>query len=185
MLQVYVRPSDSILMVGCGNSKMSEDMYEDGYKDITNVDISPIVIDAMRRANAERSMHWHTMDIRQLPADWAGKFDVVIDKGTMDALLCGEGSTANVLAMCQNISRVLKPGGVFVMISYGAPDHRLCYLENREFGWGIKVHTIAKNLPKYTTIDADDEESSNVHYIYACTKFGVKPAAVEPTAAAG
>lgn len=32
-------------------------------------------------------------------------FDVVIDKGTMDSVLCGEGSTANVAKMCQEVSR--------------------------------------------------------------------------------
>jgi len=35
---------DHILMVGCGNSKVSEQMYEVGYKNIVNIDISPTVI---------------------------------------------------------------------------------------------------------------------------------------------
>jgi EEF1A lysine methyltransferase 4 len=34
-----------------------------------------------------------------------GTFDVVIDKGTMDSILCGEGSTANVAKMCAEMSR--------------------------------------------------------------------------------
>jgi hypothetical protein len=32
-------------------------------------------------------------------------FDAVVDKGTMDSILCGEGSTANVAKMCMEISR--------------------------------------------------------------------------------
>ena len=40
----YIRPEFNILMLGCGNSKMSEDMYEDGYENILNVDVSDIVI---------------------------------------------------------------------------------------------------------------------------------------------
>lgn len=28
----HVAPSDRILMIGCGNSRLTEDMYEDGYK---------------------------------------------------------------------------------------------------------------------------------------------------------
>lgn len=35
---------DSILMVGCGNSKLSQQMFEAGYKKIVNIDISPTVI---------------------------------------------------------------------------------------------------------------------------------------------
>ena len=36
-------------MLGCGNSKLSEQMYEDGYTNILNVDISPTVIEQMRK----------------------------------------------------------------------------------------------------------------------------------------
>ena len=32
-------------------------------------------------------------------------FDAVIDKGTMDSILCGEGSTANVAKLCMEVSR--------------------------------------------------------------------------------
>jgi hypothetical protein len=42
-------------MAGCGNSRLSEEMYEDGYRAITNIDISRVVVDQM----AERC---HAMD---------------------------------------------------------------------------------------------------------------------------
>ena len=34
-------------MAGCGNSRLSEEMHEDGYKNITNIDISRVVVDQM------------------------------------------------------------------------------------------------------------------------------------------
>ena len=41
--------SCKVLMVGCGNSKLSEEMaIQDGFKDITNVDISGVVLDKMK-----------------------------------------------------------------------------------------------------------------------------------------
>lgn len=52
-------------------------------------------------------------------------FNAVIDKGTLDSVLCGEGSTANVAKMCMETSRVLKPNGVYFICSYGVPDNRL------------------------------------------------------------
>ena len=52
-------------------------------------------------------------------------FNAVLDKGTLDSVLCGEGSTANVAKMCMEISRVLKPNGVYFVCSYGVPDNRL------------------------------------------------------------
>ena len=36
-------------MLGCGNSMLSEDMYNDGYRNIVNIDFSSIVINNMKR----------------------------------------------------------------------------------------------------------------------------------------
>lgn len=35
-----MKPEDKILNVGAGNSKLSEEMYEEGYHNIVNIDIS-------------------------------------------------------------------------------------------------------------------------------------------------
>lgn len=65
-------------------------MYRDGYRDITNIDYSQVVIDNMKeRSEAARSMRWLVMDIRSLRFDRAS-FDVVIEKATLDALLVHE-----------------------------------------------------------------------------------------------
>ncbi|KAL6288583.1 hypothetical protein ACE6H2_006093 [Prunus campanulata] len=45
----YISTSSRVLMVGCGNAVMSEDMVADGYEDIMNVDISSVAIDMMKR----------------------------------------------------------------------------------------------------------------------------------------
>ncbi|KAJ6905254.1 methyltransferase-like protein 13 isoform X3 [Populus alba x Populus x berolinensis] len=45
----YIPTSSRVLMVGCGNALMSENMVEDGYENITNIDISSVAIDIMRR----------------------------------------------------------------------------------------------------------------------------------------
>jgi hypothetical protein len=47
-------------MVGCGNSKLSEEMYEDGYTDILNIDISDVVIEKMKEHYQEKCplMQW-------------------------------------------------------------------------------------------------------------------------------
>lgn len=75
---------------GCGNSSLSEDMYRDGFHNITNVDYSAIVIENMKNRSAEtRSMQWLVMDIKDLKFE-CGSFDVVMEKATLDALLVGE-----------------------------------------------------------------------------------------------
>lgn len=39
--------SAKILIIGCGNAPLSEDMYDDGYQNIFNIDISSVVIKQM------------------------------------------------------------------------------------------------------------------------------------------
>ncbi|KAJ3745386.1 S-adenosyl-L-methionine-dependent methyltransferase [Lentinula detonsa] len=81
-----------ILMLGCGNSKLSQDMYDDGYSNIVNTDYSTIVIEKMKERHEELrpEMEWHEMDVRDLKFD-DNSFDVAIDKGTMDAMMTVKG----------------------------------------------------------------------------------------------
>ena len=82
-----VQKSDRILMLGCGNSRLSEDMYNDGYRNITNIDFSPVVIENMtRKCRGMVDMQWMVMDITKLSFDQSS-FDVVLEKATLDALL--------------------------------------------------------------------------------------------------
>ncbi|KAJ1306670.1 hypothetical protein OPQ81_007665 [Rhizoctonia solani] len=48
ILENYIPGRDvRILMLGCGNSTLSEDMYQDGYRNIVNIDFSSVVIQHM------------------------------------------------------------------------------------------------------------------------------------------
>jgi len=120
----------------------------------------------MREKTKGRSeLEYFEMDATDL--EFANEsFDAAIDKGTMDALLCGDGSTQNVSKLCSEVSRVLVPGGRFIVISYGQPDHRMSYLKKADFAWNVEVQTIPKSPSKYM----DDKDPANVHYCYVCTK---------------
>lgn len=64
-------------------------MYDDGYEHITNIDISPVVIEDMKERNLERTnMTWEVMDVMNMTYD-DETFDIAIDKSTIDALLWG------------------------------------------------------------------------------------------------
>lgn len=85
----HISKSDRILVLGCGNSSMSEDMYNDGYKNIVNIDYSPVVIENMKKKCQNLvEMEWQVMDITNLQYS-AESFDVIIEKGTLDALMVG------------------------------------------------------------------------------------------------
>jgi 2-polyprenyl-3-methyl-5-hydroxy-6-metoxy-1,4-benzoquinol methylase len=54
-----LKSSDKILVVGCGNSNFSSDLYDAGYLGIINIDFSQVVIDIMKEKNKDRmQMEW-------------------------------------------------------------------------------------------------------------------------------
>ena len=44
LIAQYIKKSDNILMAGCGNSRLSEDMYDDGYTTVANVDTNALFV---------------------------------------------------------------------------------------------------------------------------------------------
>lgn len=71
-------------------------MYEDGYQHIMNIDISFTVVKQMQEMYKEKipNLSFKQMDVRSLQYD-DGTFDAVVDKGTFDSILCGDGSGPN------------------------------------------------------------------------------------------
>jgi ubiquinone/menaquinone biosynthesis C-methylase UbiE len=134
-------PDSKILMVGCGNSKMSNQMFLSNYKHITNIDISDIVIQKMKAQYPE--MEWIEMDATKMAFE-DNSFDCVIDKGTLDAIMCGNDPLppANLI---KEMFRVTKKGGNFCIITHGEPETRLKYFEkfkNEKSDFEIKYETI-------------------------------------------
>lgn len=136
-LQPFLKVDSKILVVGCGNSTFSPDLYDAGFHNIVNIDYSDVVIENMRSKHSETrpEMQWVKMDMCNLTFE-NGSFDVVIDKAAMDALMVDEGDVwdpqqetiSSVHDMCLSVSRVLSPDGLFLMISFMQPHFRTKYL---------------------------------------------------------
>ncbi|KAH9193302.1 hypothetical protein AeNC1_004728 [Aphanomyces euteiches] len=165
LVEQYVNPQARILVVGCGNSTFSIDLYEAGYTNITNLDFSSVVIERMQAKYGESHplMKWVVGDMLKLPEQFApSSFDVVIDKAAMDALMVEGGDTwspaqhllASAHEMCSGITSVLVPTGLFVQISFGQPHFRKRFLlgdqphENTstQYGWTYTYHNISIGL---------------------------------------
>ena len=128
----------STLVIGCGNAEFSENLYDDGYKSIYNIDISQKVIELMKERNKDKIemkcktknlIIDDTMDVKELKYE-DNIFDFIVDKSTIDSILCGEKSFVNTAIMIKEIQRVLKPGGIYMIISYGTPENRVFHLVN-------------------------------------------------------
>eukprot|EP01096_Ripella_sp_DP13-Kostka_P018224 TRINITY_DN9785_c0_g1_i1.p1 TRINITY_DN9785_c0_g1~~TRINITY_DN9785_c0_g1_i1.p1 ORF type:complete len:228 (+),score=84.72 TRINITY_DN9785_c0_g1_i1:101-784(+) len=107
-----------ILVIGCGTSSLSASLYDVGWKSITNVDFSEVLIEKMRETHAQERplMRWIAADCRDMNSIESGSFDVVLDKATLDAISCG-GEEA-VRRTTDEVWRVLEAGGLFLLLSY-------------------------------------------------------------------
>jgi SAM-dependent methyltransferase len=136
-LETFVKASDKILVLGCGNSPFSNNLYDAGFENIVNIDFSAVVIEKMAIENAEKrpKMQWICMDMLQLDFSDAS-FDIVIDKAAMDAIMVDEKDVwdpdqhiiDDADRMCHGVSRALKSGGIFFQISFAQPHFRTKYL---------------------------------------------------------
>ncbi|KAM7351156.1 eEF1A lysine and N-terminal methyltransferase homolog [Cochliomyia hominivorax] len=126
----YIKYNDKILMLGCGNSKLSMDMYDMGFKDIVNIDISAVAIKKMQELNktSRADMKFIQMDATHMSFD-NEQYSVALDKGTLDALFVDdtEDVKETVEKYFKEITRVLKNGGRYLCISL-LQEHILKYV---------------------------------------------------------
>jgi ubiquinone/menaquinone biosynthesis C-methylase UbiE len=97
------------------------------------------------------------------------QFDAVVDKALLDSLLCGERSTANAGLYVKEVARCLKPGGVFIVVSFGAPENRLSYFEG-DYGWTTAVTAIPKPSINAAGLAEAATEPGQNHYVYVSKK---------------
>ena len=127
-------PSNSetrVLCIGCGNSTLGEEMLQDNYGIIWNIDFSTAVISQMK------DKHKNNPKLKYIVADVTKKipfedntFDLIICKATMDAILTSSSPIGNVKKMMEECYRVLdvsRSGGMMVVISNSTPENRMVY----------------------------------------------------------
>ncbi|KAI4888938.1 hypothetical protein NFI96_025077, partial [Prochilodus magdalenae] len=167
----------------CGNSALSLDMYQAGYASITNVDYSSVCVESMAERHSDcAGLSWVCMDIRRLAFPDAS-FDVVMEKGTLDAMLVDEKDPWNisdssaqllhkvlsepkgymstyVLIAVYQISRVLKPGGRFVSVTFAQPHFRKRLYARKEYGWSINHYHFGNSFHYFLYVLTKGKELS-------------------------
>lgn len=162
----------NILMLGCGNSNLSERIYKEmNSPRIFNIDISSNVIKNMRDRTKElEGMSWDVMDCRDLKFN-QGFFDVVIDKCTMDTILCSDNPYLNVALMTKEVQRVLKVSGIYMIVSHSEPDIRLPQLHREHLSFDIKVHVMKKEMEEgLSGCNSMVPHLEQTNYVYICKK---------------
>ncbi|XVF29077.1 hypothetical protein REPUB_Repub15cG0088900 [Reevesia pubescens] len=173
-----------ILVPGCGNSRLSEHLYDAGLEDITNIDFSKVVISDMLRRNIRDrpKMRWRVIDMTQMQFT-DGTFNVVLDKGGLDALMEPELGPQLGNQYLSEVKRVLKPRGKFICLTL-AESHVLGLLFPKfRFGWNVSLYAIPQkpstkpDLQTFMVI-AEKENTNELHQImssFSHSSLGCNP----------
>ncbi|KAM3576310.1 hypothetical protein VYU27_001841 [Nannochloropsis oceanica] len=142
---------ERMLVIGCGNSDFSTELYcKGGYHRVTNVDFSAPVIEEMQRKTQELcpEMEWKVMDVTTMSkALGTASFDVVLDKGTLDAIFSTPESERHADLMLDEVGHVLSPiSGRYMVVTLGQ-DFILRKLLQRfgaegGGGWCLALHAV-------------------------------------------
>lgn len=122
--------NDRVLMVGCGDSDLAQRMHEKGWKNILNIDFSQAVIEHMKQqqhhTTQDCELQYVVADVCELQSNeasihsdpqslklcvlyqtlfGASSFDVILDKGTFDAILCSATAGEQLPKMFSNFKR--------------------------------------------------------------------------------
>lgn len=117
VLLPLLQPTDRILHIGCGQSRLGAELYKDGFCNVLNMDISPAVISQMSaQASATPKMHYRVMDMMALDC-CSTSVETIVDKGSLDALMCTGSTVDRVKACVAEFLRVLVPGGIYFVVT--------------------------------------------------------------------
>lgn len=166
VLHKYIKVQHKVLVVGCGNSELSEQLYDVGYKHLTNIDISETVVTHMNQRNAERrpGLTFQQVDATKTPYE-DGSYQAALDKGTLDAMAAEEDG-ALARNMLTEVGRVLCFGGRYVCVTLAQESVIKLAVEHFvQLGWAVRLHCLQQE-------GGSEEDSFALPvFVLVCTKF--------------
>ncbi|GBG30297.1 Methyltransferase-like protein 13 [Hondaea fermentalgiana] len=177
LLSLLPRKDLEILYPGCGLSTVPHHLIKEGYTSITCFDRCARVIRIMQTRYAKLGIDWVVMDALRLEGLPSMCFDVVLDKALFDSVVCRERSLSAVQTLLQEMHRVLRVNGLYLLVSRGKPATRVPHFidpDEEHRSWAL-VDTISIPDP-----ETDEEDA---FHLYVLQKLAGTTAAI--AAAAG
>ncbi|OAQ96023.1 hypothetical protein LLEC1_03762 [Akanthomyces lecanii] len=142
-----------ILHLGSGDSTVPQDLAGRGYSNQLCVDFSAVAVETMSKRHADHGLsdkiEWKKLDVRCMEQDISDtSIDVAFDKGTLDAMIHGspwsppEDTIANTGKYLREVSRVLKPSGIFLYVTFRQPHFVKPILDCEGTDWDIETETL-------------------------------------------
>jgi hypothetical protein len=130
-------PDGPILMIGCGNSRLPDYFSK---RQVTLLDSSSTCMDILQKRYAQEEHFDYicgdVLEMGSLLSHRKGYYASIIDKGLMDAFLCGDDWDNTILRLMEQSSMFLN--GTYVLVSYRLPLSTQSYLQEAGEKYGIQ-----------------------------------------------
>ncbi|KAJ3700770.1 hypothetical protein LUZ61_004475 [Rhynchospora tenuis] len=145
----------SVLDVGTGNGRLLQELSKQGFNDLTGIDFSEAAIEVARNlANREGFPHVNFLVDDVLETKLEKKFQLVLDKGTLDAIALHPDGPVKRMMYWESVSRLVAPGGILIITSCSSTKDELVQ-EMDSF-----------NHRKSSSVSASNGESSDVTSVF-------------------
>lgn len=99
------------LVVGCGYGSDAEFLAQRGFL-TTGFDFAPTAIAGARRKHPDSHVTYLVADVLDLPAEWQGRFDLVVESLTVQSM-----PPETHAAAAQSIAALVAPGGTLLVLA--------------------------------------------------------------------
>src|SRR5215218_218433 len=105
------------LVVGCGYGADAEFLASLGFR-TTGFDFAPTAIDAARQKYPASEVNYLVADVLDLPREWQGRFDLVVESLTVQSMPPEQHSAA-----ARNIAALVAPEGTLLVLATTREEH--------------------------------------------------------------
>ena len=105
------------LVVGCGYGADAELLASLGYR-TTAFDFAPTAISGARRKHPASEVDYLVADVLDLPREWQGRFDLVVESLTVQSMPPQQHSVA-----ARNIAALVAPEGTLLVLATTREEH--------------------------------------------------------------
>ncbi|MEO6472462.1 MAG: class I SAM-dependent methyltransferase [Aeromicrobium sp.] len=104
------------LVVGCGYGADAEFLAERGYR-TTGFDFAPTAVAEARRKHPATGVTYLVADVLDLPREWQGRFDLVVESLTVQSMPPAQHTVA-----ARNIAALVAPEGTLLVLAIARED---------------------------------------------------------------
>jgi len=110
------RPGRRALIVGCGLGDDAEAAAARGYRTVA-FDVAPTAVEGCRRRVPDSRVEYRVADLFDPPAEWASRFDLVVEVNTLQVL-----PEARRPEAMRRIAGFVAPGGTLLVVARGRDE---------------------------------------------------------------